>query len=414
MVQSYIDKYFFILFTFSLVFVILLYNIIGFQFTDELCVFALFILFFYAILKTPNWEFNKVFLITLGIFLFYIAYSLWIGSNAKRAILNDVIIQLKPYIAFFCVYQLRPYINASRKILLKDIILLFWLIFLLPMGIAGFFDEFVFDMLIGHPAYYGIAITIMGLTYLYCSDFTKRDKLIFILLLSIGILCGRSKFYGFFVFATFVILFFGKDTQFKLNLKNILILAFIFGVMFFVAWDKISLYFYQALAGNPEVDEDMIARFVIYRSMPDILIDYFPFGSGFASYGTHSSGLFYSDVYVEYGLNDVYGLTRNNPKFVSDTFYPSLAQFGVAGIILCLTFWFYILRKAFTFYKRNPGKNIKSLILVVFIISFLAIEGTTGSTFIAQGGLVVMMLLGLTLAEMKYNNNDTKNLTQET
>lgn len=408
MVQSYIDKYFFFLFTFSLIFVILLYNVIGFQFTDELCVLALFTLFFYAVFKTPNWQFNKTFLITLGVFLFYTIYSIAIGSNAKRAIINDLIIQLKPYIAFFCVYQLKPFISDGRKLLLKDIILLFWMLFLLPLGIAGGFSESIFDRIIGHAAYYGIAVTITSLAYLYCSKFSVRDKWTFILMLSIGLFCGRSKFYGFFVFALFMMLFFSKTSQFKFSLRTILILTFTFGAMFAVAWDKISLYFFQAIAGNPDVDEDMIARFVFYRTMPEILIDYFPFGSGFATYATHSSGLFYSDIYAEYDINYVYGLTRNNPKFISDTFYPSLAQFGVAGILLCLCFWGYILRKAFGFYLQNTKKNLKSLILVLFIIAFLAIEGTTGSTFIAQGGFVVMMLMGLVLSGMRDHDVSKK------
>jgi len=401
MIQSYIDRYFYFIFLFALVFVIVFYQIIGFQFTDELCVLALFLLFFYRILKTPDWAFNKAFLVTLGIFLFYTGYSLWIGSNVKSAIINDLVIQLKPYLGFFCVYQLAPRMDRSRKKLLKDICLIFWMLFLLPVGVAGFFSEHYFDIMMGHPAYYGIAVTIVSLCYLYCSDFTKREKYTFILLLSIGILCGRSKFYGFFVFATFIILFFSSNKQFKLNLRNILVLAFIFALMFFVAWDKISLYFFQALSGTSDVDEDMIARFVIYRTAPQILFDYFPFGSGFASFATHSSGIFYSHIYVDYGIEHVYGLTKSNPKFVSDTFYPSLVQFGVVGIGICIVFWIYIFRKAFLFFKKKPKPLLKSFILVAFIIAFLAIEGTTGSTFIAQGGLFVMMMLGLVLSEMK-------------
>lgn len=401
MVQSYIDKYFFYLFTFSLVFIILLYNIIGFQFTDELCVLALFILFFYAMLKTPDWAFNKVFLITLAIFLFYTFYSIAIGSNTKGAIFNDLIIQVKPFLGFFCVYQLRPHLNKSRKLLLKDIILLFWLIFLLPLGLAGAVSESFLDIFMGHPAYYGIAVSIVGLCYLYCSDFTKKDRIIFLVLLSIGIISGRSKFYGFFVLASFLVLFLGNMKHFKLNLKNIILIVLVLGVMFFVAWDKIYLYFYQAISSNPEVDEDMIARFVIYRTMPEILAAYFPFGSGLASFGTHSSGVFYSNIYVEFGIENVYGLTKNNPKFVSDTFYPSLAQYGVAGILLFVTFWIYVFRKALIYSKSALIKQRKSLIIVTLIIGFIAIESTTGSTFIAQGGLFVMMLMGLTLSDMK-------------
>jgi hypothetical protein len=110
----------------------------------------------------------------------------------------------------------------------------------------------------------------------------------------------------------------------------------------------------------------------------------------------------------------VYGLTKNNPKFISDTFYPSLVQFGVAGIILCISFWAYIFRKTLIYYRKDPKTQFKSLLVVTFITAFLTIEGTTGSTFIAQGGLFVMMLLGMTLSDMRYATMKiTTELTEE-
>ena len=70
----------------------------------------------------------------------------------------------------------------------------------------------------------------------------------------------------------------------------------------------------------------------------EILADYFPFGSGFATYGTFASGVHYSDIYAQYGMDNIYGLTKSYYSFVADTYYPSLAQFGVVGV--CLFFLF--------------------------------------------------------------------------
>jgi hypothetical protein len=172
-----------------------------------------------------------------------------------------------------------------------------------------------------------------------------------------------------------------------------------FGMMILVAWNKISYYFFQAIMGSSTVDEDMIARFVLYRTFPEILHDYFPFGSGFASFATHSSGEYYSDLYVKYGIDSVWGISKQYHNFISDTYYPSLAQFGVAGIILYLLFWVYILRKTFLGYQKT--KDSKSFVIIILIIGFLAIEGTTAATFIAQGGFFVMMLTGLILSGVK-------------
>lgn len=400
-VQANVNKYFFFLFTASLIFVILFYKVIGFQFTDEILVMTLFGLFLYTILQTPNWQFNKVFLFTLFVFFFYTCYSIWIGSNTKRGIFNDLIIQLKPFLSFFCAYQLMPIFGKLQKKLLKEIALLFWFIWLLPIGLVSIINPQVFILLFEHPVYYGIAVTIVALCYFLCSEYSWRSRIVFLLLLSIGILCGRSKFYGFYAMAFFIVLFFSNLKEFKFSLRNILLVLSMVGAIILVAWNKITFYFLNALSNSPDIEEDMIARLVLYRTAPEIFLDYIPFGSGFASFATFSSGEYYSQIYEKYAIDHVWGLSKHYHSFISDTFYPSLAQFGIVGVILFIAFWIYILRKAFVFFKQAPDLSAKHLIIVVLIVGFITIENTTGSTFIAQGGLFVMMILGMVLADMK-------------
>jgi len=412
MIQLLINKLFFFLIIFSLIFVIILYNLIGFQYTDEICAVLLFMLFFYGVFKTPKWQFNKVFLFTLGIFLFYTIYSMQIASNTKRAIVTDLIIQIKPYLAFFCVYQLKPYFNASRKKLLKDISLFVWLIFLLPVGIISIVYDNIMTLTMYHPAYFGIATTIVSLCYLYSCDYKIRDKVLFFIVLSIGLFSGKSKFYGFFVLSIFLLFFFDNIRQFKFNFKNILLICSLFATMILVAWQKISLYFYQAISINAKVDEDMIARFVLYRTFPEIIKEYFPFGSGFASFATYSSAEYYSKTYSEFGIENVWGLSKSYPNFISDTYYPALAQFGIFGVILFVLFWVYIIRKAITLYKKGDYTQSKHFVIILLIIGFLAIESTTGSTFIAQGGFFLMMILGMVLSDMQKECVERLNFQQ--
>ncbi|MDL2244352.1 O-antigen ligase domain-containing protein [Parabacteroides sp. OttesenSCG-928-J18] len=405
MEQSNISKYFFFLFTFSLVFVILFYKVIGFQFTDELCVLVLVLLFLYQIFSTPNWVFNKAFLFTLFLFLFYTCYSIWIGSNTKAGIFNDLIVQMKPYLSFFCAYQLRPTFTKMQKKILKEVAVLFWLIWLLPIGLVSLVNERIFEALFEHPAYYGIAVTIVALCYYFCSESNKRTRIFFLLLLSIGLFCGKSKFYGFYAMTCFIVLLFPNIKQFQLNFKNVTLILCMITAIVVVAWPKINFYFVNALSNNPDMDKDMIARLVLYGTFPLVLQDYFPFGSGLASFGTHSSGEYYSPLYEKYGIDNVWGLSKSYHGFMSDTFYPSLAQFGVIGVILFLLFWMYILKKAFIYLRKGEDVPSQHFTLVMLIIGFIIIENTTGSTFIAQGGAVSMMLLGLILSEMQYYSN---------
>jgi hypothetical protein len=361
----------------------------------------LFLLFLYAVYHTPGWKFNKVFLYTLGVFLFYFLYSLLIGSNIKKAIFMDLIINLKPFLGFFCAYHLSICLSNSRRKLLKEVSLLIWFFLLLPVGISSIFSDTLMDLIFFHPAYFGIATIVVSLCYLYGCDYTKRDKVIFLIIISLGILSGRSKIYGVVVLSFFLIFFFNAISNFKLNLKNLLLICGMLLVTFFVAWQKINLYFYQAIADSLEKKEDMIARFVLYKNFPDILKDYIPFGSGFASYATYYSGEYYSAIYKQYGLENIWGISRNYYAFISDTYYPSLAQFGVVGILLFILFWAYIIKNAVRYYKTCGNTLSKQMVLVLLIVGFIAIECTTGSAFVAQSGFFVMMILGMVLSDMK-------------
>ncbi|MDL2279013.1 O-antigen ligase domain-containing protein, partial [Parabacteroides sp. OttesenSCG-928-G07] len=153
MVQEFINKQFYNLFLITLLFGVILYNPIGFESADELCALLLLLMFLYAVFKSADWAFNKVFLFTLFVFLFYTGYSFYIGSNTKMAILTDLIIQMKPYLAFFAVYYLKPVFSPQKKKLLKDISIVLWFI-LLPIGIVGFFHEHFIGWIMKHPTYY--------------------------------------------------------------------------------------------------------------------------------------------------------------------------------------------------------------------------------------------------------------------
>lgn len=401
MVQQFVNKYFYYLFFFTYLFSIVLHDIIGFGGIDEICGFILLLLFFYNMFNYKEWPINKAFLLTLFLFLFYVGYSIWIGSNTKKAIATDLIIQMKPYLAFFCTYQLLPQFDKNQKNLLKETVLAIWIL-LVPLGIAGFVNDNILWNVMGHPSCFAAAVVASSLIYLYCSDYTPRDRITFLIMLALGIASGRSKFYGFYALAGFMILYASNTKHIKLNFKNVMAILLLLTVIVAVAYKKIELYFIEGIAtevnGN-EGEQDFLARFVLYATSFDILKDYFPFGSGLASFATHASGEYYSGIYEEYEIDTVWGLSKTYHKFIADTYYPSLAQFGVAGVLLFLTFWIYILRKAALFFRRT--KQTRTLVIVTLIIGYILIENIADATFTSNRGFFMMVFLGLLCAEQK-------------
>ena len=394
--QSITSKYIYILFVFTLVFGIILHGPIGFEYIDEIAALGLIVLFFTYMFKTPNWEINKAFLITLSIFIFYLVYSFAIKSNAPKAIFTDFIIQLKPYVAFFCIYQMSPKFSSNQKRVLNQLCIISWVLLM----ILGIGDIFVYKLIIktmGHPTKFAAAITAVSLTYLYTSNFKWKNKLFFLLMLSVGLISGKAKFYGFFVLATIITFYFSDIKNIKLNFKNIMVILIMIAGIVLVAWQKIMFYFLSSLTGGEE--NDYLARFVLYGTSFLIFADYFPFGSGLGSFATHASRVVYSNTYSKYNIDSIWGLSKSYDAFIADTYYPSLAQFGVVGVILFFSFWIYILKKAFNYMRLTQDTLV--ITLVIITTGFLLIENIADATQTSNRGFFIMMFLGVILGEQK-------------
>ena len=394
--KEFINGQFFNLTVFALIFGVIFYDSIdalGFSYVDEICALLLVILFAYMVFSTKSWEFNKAFLILIAVFIFYLVYSFVIQSNTKGAILTDFVIQIKPYLAFFSVYAMRPVFSDNQKTILRQLIVLCSL-YVLTVGAISLVYYEIIPYTFGHLSRIATASTVLALLYLYCSDYTKKDKYVFILILAIGLLSMRSKHFGFFAVSTLLVLYFNDATKMKFNFRNVLFLIVVFGVTILVSWKKIYYYFLTGGFGTGREADNLYARMALYYYSIPILKDFFPFGSGFASYATYTSGTSYSSIYVKYEMNHMYGLTKSNPSFMADTYYPALAQFGFVGVILFFYFWVYLLIRAIKIYSKG---FIKESVMAILMILFFLIECTSDATLTHNRGMFIMMILGLTL-----------------
>lgn len=398
--QDFINTQFFNLTLFTLIFGVIFYdsfNVLGFTYVDEICAALLLLLFGYRVFMSRTWEFDKLFLIVLGIFFFYLIYSLAIRSNTKGAIFMDFIIQIKPYIGFFCVYALRPSLSTGQRKIIRQVILLCCL-YVFVVGVTWLIPGIpVMEYTFTHPSRLATASSVLALLYLYCSDYTNRDKLIFILILAIGILSWRAKHFGFFVFASACILYFKPSFILKFNLKNTLFFVVILSLVLFVAREKIYFYFVTGGFGSGRTATDLYARIALYYFSLQLFVDYFPFGTGFATYATFASGAYYSPIYVKYGMSRMHGLSKDMPDFIADTYFPALAQFGIVGVILFFWFWIYLTRRAAKAYKYCYKESLMAILIVIFFM----IESVADATLTHNRGLFMMILLGLLFYDMR-------------
>lgn len=82
-------------------------------------------------------------------------------------------------------------------------------------------------------------------------------------------------------------------------------------------------------------------RGALYGTAPVVATDFFPFGTGWGTFGSSPSrDIFYSPVYVAYGINNVWGGSPTHGVFLIDTFWPKIiAEQGWIGFVVYAWLW---------------------------------------------------------------------------
>ena len=349
----------------------------------------------------------KELLLFLCVSLFYVGYSFYIGSNSQRLIFTDYIIEVKPFVAFFCFRILDfSFTEKDKKILNR--VSLVGCALLFCIGALGFLNNSIVLLFFSHPSRLATSAIITSLLYLMTANQTGRERYIYLVILAAGLFSMRSKFFGYAAIATAFVWFDIYKNLLKINVKSIVIFAVMILVAGYFSWDKFYFYFIhgsqKSVLGNAhQVDPQLFARPALFLAAFHILLDYIPFGTGLASFATYASGISYSTVYYHYGLHRVFGLEPGNHPFISDTYYPVLAQFGLFGVFLYLLFWALIVKKirrlqvmgSFQLYENKRWFMVGGLIVVFFII-----ESVADSTMIQNRGVFMMILLAVAMNEI--------------
>jgi len=373
MINTYINKYFFYLYAFTLCFGVLFYNTTGFKGLDVVSSLALIVLYLFFIIGTKNKSFHIGFFIVILIFLFYLNYSFYIANNSLNAITIDFLTQLRPYVAFFLVLQMSPSFTEKQKTILKKICFYLWL-FYIPIGLLATINSSFLTSMMEQPSNYITCITCLAIIYLFCSNFTVKDKLTFIFMLSAGLIAIESRFYIFFLIVCSLLMFFHHVDVLKNNLKTGLALTVIVCIIVYISRAEILNYLFSAGIT----------------------------GGGFASLATQTSSGFYAQLNNS-GFNPVNGFFYQEWFTGSASYYPFLAQLGVIGIFLYVSFWIYIITSSIVQFKQK--NDIQPFVLVLLLTVFIFVENISDSFFTSNKGYFVMMFIGLLMGKPEDAEN---------
>lgn len=218
--------------------------------------------------------------------------------------------------------------------------------------------------------------------------------------LTLFLICStmRSKAIGFSVVVSVLLPAINRG-------KRAAIAAFIVGgaAALALAWGQI-LYYYTG---------DGFARADLSVTSLEIAGDYAPLGSGFATFGSNitSNPKYYSQLYYDYGLSEVWGLTPDDASFVSDSFWPTIiAQFGWVGLASYVT----MMGLLVAYQYQRASNSVTRILLCAY--SYLLISTTGESAFFNPSSVGLAMCLCLAIGGVYQNNkhNNTSISSRET
>lgn len=120
-------------------------------------------------------------------------------------------------------------------------------------------------------------------------------------------------------------------------------------------------------------------RIGMYIASYNIVVDYFPFGSGLGTFGSLASIVSgYSNVYLNYGVSEI---GSNSPEDVAkghhtllDTFWPHIiGELGLIGFVLFLFIWLFPIKLSIYMIRFSNDKFLKG---IAFYISLVIITIT--------------------------------------
>ncbi|EOG6176938.1 hypothetical protein C0L85_07900 [Clostridium perfringens] len=165
------------------------------------------------------------------------------------------------------------------------------------------------------------------------------------------ILTGRSKAIGFV--ALFLFVFYCSKLLKKIKIRYFIL---VLPLVVYIVMPRIK----SELLNGP--------RGSLYIASLEIAKDFFPLGSGFGTYGSYISRLYYSPLYYFYNLSSIWGLSPDMPSYITDTYWAMvIGEVGFIGALMIILLLILIFVQFFLI-KSDYKLKILSISLILYTV----------------------------------------------
>lgn len=238
-----------------------------------------------------------------------------------------------------------------------------------------------FRFLYSHYTYLVIAVICMLVPIIASRD---KHELFWTICATISILLTlRSKGISFIAFFVMISLCWKyRKSVSKSVFRAMVIIAC--GLSVIVVRDMIIYY----------IKDLNLPRMRMYIAGFRIMRDYFPFGSGFATFANATSYNYYSPILHEYGVQDI---VASNISWGFDIFWPNIyGQFGLLGIIVYVLMVVYMFK---SFASRKGELSERNYFAQIILMGYMLLASTAESVFFNFSATSIAFLLSIVLCD---------------
>lgn len=324
-------------------------------------------------------EIYMLWMFALFLFLGFSSNLIWGNANFITVILDVWSVSKFLFVYLFArVFFDDSFTELTLNKIAKISMLLAYIFFILVIfnlmfNFWGYFEyrnglpsQYLF---FSHPTY--LASSSLVLAFFIAQS--KINNFHLIPILTVILFTGRNKAIIFLVILIFIIIFMKYSKKIPY-----LLISFITILIIFLFKDII---YFRLLSQETSV------RSRLYDTSIALAETYFPLGSGFGTFASFASVKNYSPIYFDYGMNNIYGFSPENPMYLMDGYFAmGLGQFGLIGFTLLVSIIFSIFYLAI----KKSEYSLLSLSISFYVLISLFTESLLSTSL----GLGFMLILG--------------------
>lgn len=254
-------------------------------------------------------------------------------------------------------------------------------IFLPPWFRVGEYRYFTSSLVLMFPHQTYLAAACVTLLVLLGANNEKQQNLPFMIMASfVGMMTLRGKAIAFFgiYWALYVCILVFRNRHYLALLIGGGLAAVIVGM------EQIVLYFFT--------DNHYSPRSIMTSDSINLMLQHFPFGTGFATFGSTLAESNYSPLYLQLGYANNHGMGPDDAMFLTDCFWPEIfAQFGIIGTILFIVVMVLLFKSILKTLNKRPKAGFAMLLIFINML----INSTAESSFFNPASFLLFILFGL-------------------